>query len=174
MSLSITTIIAAIRRYCARLLGRQSKIGSLSYPDLGYSSALDYWHDRVLPNYRRYREVGNRENAIATAQTLWNLCEWSWHDVNPGQDTRGSNKYRRHTKRLFNACPELCLIQDIAEIDKHRGLSRPSVNVIEIVGAGSPGGTLFTSGPLGADQRTPESTLAIKTAMEKFTSLTTC
>jgi hypothetical protein len=69
------------------------------------------------------------------------------------------------------ACPELCLIQDIAEIDKHRGLSRPSVNVIEIVGAGSPGGTLFTSGPFGMDQRTPESTLAIMTADGKIYKL---
>ena len=103
----------------------------------------DYWGKDVLPAYKRFVDLPNRENALNLAQVAWNLHDRMWHSENPGVNPRDDEKgYKSFRERLFQACPELSLVQDVAESIKHTGLSRRSVKLKNIEGLGSPGGKI--------------------------------
>jgi hypothetical protein len=155
-------VFTGIRTWFQGLLRTKAK-RAVRYVDLGYTSAVVYLQLEVLPTYSHFRKAETRENAIAAAQEIWHLCEWYWHDSHPGEDTLRSKKYRRFVKSLCQACPELRLIQDIAESNKHRGLSRGSVVVKGISGVGSIGGIGDVITPLGTLTGPHPSTLALVT-----------
>jgi hypothetical protein len=119
--------------------------------ELGATSAASYFALNAAPAYSRFQRVSNRENAMSLASVLWDTAGWLWSDCHPGIDRR---KHQRDAdafdKDLFNRCPDLKLIRDLAEATKHGGeLSRKSVTVTGLSGSGSPGGTLFASTPFG-------------------------
>jgi hypothetical protein len=61
------------------------------------------------------------------------------------RETRAKDKF---TADLIAACPELGLVRDLAEADKHHGLGRPSVTLEGLEGSQG-GGILESFGPLG-------------------------
>jgi hypothetical protein len=132
--------------------------------DLGLTSARDYLDQQVAPAHARYRDVPSRENAIKTAAALWDTVGWLWSDLNPGLDRKNAGAQAgAFDKSLFQKCPALVLIRDLADAAKHGGeLSRSSVVVTAISGSGSPGGTSYISSPLGTLQSTPACTLRIE------------
>src|SRR5215469_5873267 len=128
--------------------------------DIGYTSALDYWHRAANPAYMRFRDTPTKENAIECAQAIEDLRGWRWRDLHAGIDPRAQPQvYEAHTRNLFAACPDLAPIRDIAESAKHGGeLGRGSVRVKSIKGSGI-GGIEQVSSPFGMHERKPECTL---------------
>lgn len=113
------------------------------YPDIGYGDVRDYWKKEVLPAYERFVALPNRKNALDLAEVAWSLHDRMWHDKNPHVDPHADPKrYEGFRDELFKVCPELALVRDVAEIIKHGGLSRQSVQVKKIEGTGSPGGKI--------------------------------
>jgi hypothetical protein len=97
-----------------------------------YNSTFDGWLDGANPAYMRFKALPSRENAVKTAEAIENLRELYWHES-------GSNltKPAFSEGRLFARCPELELIQDLAELAKHGGrLRRGNVKVKAITGSG--------------------------------------
>jgi hypothetical protein len=135
----------------------------LAKVEFGPTSARDYLDQHVAPAYSHFLSVSNRENAIALANALWGNVGWLWSDRYPGVDRRKEKAAAdAFDADLFGRCPDLKLIRDLADATKHGGeLNRKDVAVKGISGSGSPGGTLFTFGPLGMSQSTPECTLRI-------------
>jgi hypothetical protein len=131
---------------------------------IGYASAREMLDSVVTPAYSQFLKIQSRENAIEVAQAVWNMTDRRWYDLNPGTDPRSDpNRYKAFKADLTIACPELALIQDIAESAKHGGqLERGSVKVRVITGAGSPGGTVYVFSPLGMNQFTPECQLVVE------------
>jgi hypothetical protein len=147
--------------------------------DFGPKSASDYFISHVMPANTRFQSISSHENAISLVKALWDTAGWLWSDRNPGLDRRREQaKAEAFDTDLFNRCPELALVRDVAEAAKHGGeLSRGSVAVTGISGSGSPGGTSFKSEPFGpvgerssgpfggmVVESTPECTLRIDTA----------
>jgi hypothetical protein len=88
---------------------------------------------------------------------------WIWTDLHPGIDERDAKAAAKvlSDDRLAR-CSDLALVRDLADAEKHGGeLGRSTVVAKGISGSRSPGGTSFTSSPLGTLQLTPESTLKI-------------
>jgi hypothetical protein len=133
---------------------------ALNDVNIGYGSALDCWHDAACPAYSRFREASTRENAIKCAEAIENIRGWFWRETYPGIDHRNEPaQYAAFNQQLFQACPELELIKDIAESAKHGGqLGRSSVKVLRIEGCGL-GGVEYVCDPLGTHERKPECTL---------------
>jgi hypothetical protein len=128
--------------------------------NLGFGSALDYWHQITNRAFMRFKEAPTRENAIECAKAIEDLRDWLWTKENPGVDSRAMpDVYRTFNQGLFAECPDLAIIKDIAEFAKHGGqLGRGSVMVKEIEGAGI-GGLSHEGGPLGNYDRKPVCTL---------------
>jgi hypothetical protein len=129
----------------------------------GPTSARDHLGMHAMPAFSRFQKVSNLENAIDLAKTLWDTTGWLWSDGNPGVDRRDRQlEAKAFDEDLFRRCPDLRLIRDLAEANKHGGeLSRANVIVSGISGCGSPGGTLYTSTPFGMTEGTPKCTLQI-------------
>ena len=128
-----------------------------TYPQIGFSDARAQLNEVLIPAYRRFNERGTRVHTLEVAQAAWALHERLWHD---GGCTPILERFRAD---LFNACPELRLMRDVAETGKHTGLRRTNVLVERITGSENPGGTLEISGPLGNYTTKPTCTLTIET-----------
>jgi hypothetical protein len=119
------------------------------YPQIGLDSAHLHFGDILLPAYRDWEQAQTRANALAIAQSAWQLCERYWHDKGcPGTITA-------FRESLSKSCPELKLMRDYAETGKHSGLTRPSVQLVSITGFENPGGTLTISPGLSSDPTVP-------------------
>jgi hypothetical protein len=106
---------------------------TVQYVDLGYRSAKELWAEVVLPAYERFKADPSRANAIIASVFAWQIQDWIWHDQHPGEDTRDSkDQYKQFQEKLFNDCPELTWVRDVADAGKHRGLGRPMVEVREV------------------------------------------
>jgi hypothetical protein len=119
--------------------------------EFGPRSASDYLGLHVMPAHSRFLKISNQENAISLAKALWDSTGWLWSDRHPGVDRRDQQTAARaFDDDLFRRCPDLQLLRDLADATKRGGdLNRPSVIVTGVSGCGSPGGTAFTSNPLG-------------------------
>jgi hypothetical protein len=155
-----------------------SRISVMKKIDIGLRRASDHFASHVLPANTRFQDIPSRENAISLAKALWETNGWLWSDRNPGVDRRADlGKAKTFDDDLFERCPDLQLVRDVAEAAKHGGeLKRESVVVKEISGVGSPGGTQCVAqifgpngerrdGPFGGMMvpSTPECTLSIET-----------
>jgi hypothetical protein len=94
------------------------------YVDFGFTSAREFWGEVVLPAYEQFNAKPNRANAITASVHTWQVHDWIWHELHPGQDTYGHEPYKQFQNALFSDCRELAWIRDVAEASKHRGLSR--------------------------------------------------
>jgi hypothetical protein len=117
----------------------------------GATSASDYFGVHVVPAYLRFQKVLNLDNATALAKALWETTGWLSSGRNPGVDRRDQKGMAdAFDNDLFERCPDLRLFRDLADAAKHGGeLSRASVVVNGVSGCGSPGGTSYTSNPIG-------------------------
>jgi hypothetical protein len=110
-------------------------------PDIGFNNSSDYLEQRVLPLVAAYSKSPKRASAVELAVALWHLHDHLWHD-------RGKpDPKKKFTANLMAACPELGLVRDLAEADKHHELGRPSVT-LEGLGGSEGGGILESFGPL--------------------------
>ena len=112
----------------------------IKYPNIGFENARTYLDEVLAPAYRQFTERETRANTLRVAEAGWAIHERLWHDLGRVPPL---NEFRA---RLFEDCPELRLMRDIAEIGKHTGLSRDDVIVDRITGAENPGGISETSG----------------------------
>jgi hypothetical protein len=96
---------------------------TVTYVDLGFTSARQFLDEMVLPAYDRFRADNSRQAAMNTAILAWHLVDWLWHDRHPGVDTRGP-RFSAFRGGLIAICPELALVRDIADASRHRGLGR--------------------------------------------------
>lgn len=99
---------------------------AVQYVDFGITSARQFWDENVVPVSERFKAQPNRANAIDASVSAWHVHEWIWHEHHPGTDTRQNIDYRNFQADLFNACPQIAWIRDVADAGKHRGLGRPA------------------------------------------------
>ena len=94
---------------------------------------------------------------------FWDTAGWLWSDRHPGVNHQKQKAVADvFDADLFERCPDVKLIRDLADATKHGGeLNGKTVTVKGISGSGSPGGMGFTTSPLGTLQSTPEGTLQI-------------
>jgi hypothetical protein len=92
--------------------------------DFGFMCAREFWVEVVLSSYEQFRAEPNRANAITASGHAWHVHEWIWHEQHPGDETRDNDDYKNFRTRLFDDCPELAWIRDVADAGKHRGLGR--------------------------------------------------
>jgi hypothetical protein len=104
---------------------------TVQYVDFGFTSAREYWGEVVLPAYECFRADPSRGKAIIASFPAWHILDWIWHELHPGEDTRGKD-YTSFQEKLINDCPELAWIRDVADAGKHRGLGRLTVEVREV------------------------------------------
>jgi hypothetical protein len=105
---------------------------TVQYVDFGFTSAREFWSELVLPSHERFKADPSRANAMIASLVAWHVQDWIWHDQRPGEDTRNSKDYPLFQAKLFNDCPELAWIRDVADAGKHRGLGRPTLEVREV------------------------------------------
>jgi hypothetical protein len=115
----------------------------VAYVDIGISDAKAFWRLIVLPDVGDFKSnPADARFGLHVAEALWHVHEWLWHDQNPHSDTRAA-EYKSFQRELFVKCPELSWMRDVAETAKHRGLSRPGIEVERIalkLGRGGSGG----------------------------------
>jgi hypothetical protein len=135
--------------------------------DFGPKSAGDYFGVHVIPAHQRFLRISDLENAMTAAKALSETVGWLWSDRHPGVD-RGKapvEDVKAFDNDLFERCPDLRLLRDLADAAKHGGeLSNPRVTVTGLSGSGSPGGTISTTTMFGTHESTPECTLRIEHA----------
>jgi hypothetical protein len=123
-------------------------------PQIGFAKASLYLHDALLPAYSRFQRAQKVAIALDVAQHAWALHERLWHD-------QGCKpKLQKFRAELFKRCPELQLMQDLAEAGKHVELSRKGVQLVSITGAENPGGVWQISDPFGQRNVAGQCTLA--------------
>jgi hypothetical protein len=107
---------------------------TVQYVDFGFTSAREYWAEVVLPAYECFKADPSRGKAIIASFPAWHIQDWIWHEQHPGEDTRNSNKeYTQFQEKLFDDCPELTWIRDVADAGKHRGLGRSTLEVRKVI-----------------------------------------
>jgi hypothetical protein len=106
---------------------------TVQYVNFGFTSAKEYWDEVLLPAYERFNAEPSRGNAIMASLPAWHIQDWIWHQQHPGTDTRNSKDYTQFHDKLFDDCPELAWIRDVADAGKHCGLGRPTLEVREAV-----------------------------------------
>ena len=126
-----------------------------TYPQIGLGDALQYLNDVLYPAFTRFRKRQTRATALEVAQAAWALHERLWHDNGCKPD---KTQFRAN---LFNACPELKLIRDYAEIGKHFGLDRSNARHFEITGSENPGGIEEISDLFGQRTVVPTCTMTM-------------
>jgi hypothetical protein len=94
---------------------------TVRYVNFGFRSAEDYWLEVLLPAYERFNAEPSRGNGIMVSFPAWHIQEWIWHEQHPGADIRNSKDYTQFNDKLFNDCPELAWIRDVADAGKHCG-----------------------------------------------------
>jgi hypothetical protein len=105
---------------------------TVQYVDFGFTSAKEFWDEVVLPAYECFKTEPSRGKAIIASFAAWHIHDWRWHDQHPGEDTRNSKGYTRFQEKLFDECPELMWIRDVADAGKHRGLGRSTLEVRQV------------------------------------------
>jgi hypothetical protein len=100
-------------------------MSSVNYVDIGLNSVEEYWDHVVVPSVKVFHDKPSPGSAFGAALSLWHVCDWVWHELNPGQQGRGK-KFKRFRSRFVKACPELGWLGDIADTGKHRGLDHPT------------------------------------------------
>jgi hypothetical protein len=106
---------------------------TVRYVNFGFNSAKEYWAEVLLPAYERFNAEPSRGNAIMASFPAWHIQEWVWHQQHPGAETRNSKDYTQFHDTLFDDCPELAWIRDVADAGKHCGLGRSTLEVREAV-----------------------------------------
>src|SRR5205085_3430779 len=109
---------------------RQRK--SVRYIELGVPSARAFWENIVLPNYEQLNKDPCPASVFNAAQAAWHMKDWIWHDQHRGEETRNNKEHVAFEAKLFDDCPELAWIRDVADGSKHCGLTRDSVTVREL------------------------------------------
>jgi hypothetical protein len=105
---------------------------TVQYVDFGFTSAREYWDEVVIPAYECFKENPSRGNAIIASLPAWHIQDWIWHENHLGEDTRNNKDYTQFQNKLFDDCPQLPWIHDVADASKHRGLRRATLKVREI------------------------------------------
>ena len=90
----------------------------------GFPTAKDFWEGVVLANYQRLSSDLSPASYFNAAQAAWHLKDWIWHEQHPGENTRSNKDHEAFEAKLFQDCPELAWIRDVADASKHCGLSR--------------------------------------------------
>jgi hypothetical protein len=106
---------------------------TVHYVDFGFTSAREYWAEVVLPAYECFKADPSRGKAIIASFPAWHVQDWIWHEQHPGEDIRNSKDHTQFQEKLFDDCPELTWIRDVADAGKHRGLGRSTVEVYEVI-----------------------------------------
>lgn len=111
-------------------------VRSVTYRDIGYASAQEFWDEIVLASAGRFETQPTRAHAMAVAIYVSHFLDWVFHEKYPGQDTGGNQAYAAFKRTHYTACPELVWLQDLADIAKHRGLGRAGVSLKQLTGSG--------------------------------------
>jgi hypothetical protein len=121
------------KNIAAILAAVQSARGkTVQYIDFGFTSAREFWDEVVLPAYECFKANPSRGSAIIASFPAWHIQDWIWHEKHLGEDTRNNANYTRFQDKLFNDCPELPWIRDVADAGKRRGLGRSTLKVREV------------------------------------------
>jgi hypothetical protein len=107
--------------------------GSLIYVDIGIVSGKDYWDKLVVPSVEEFQTHRSVHTGMAAASSLWHVHEWIWYDQHPDINSWGSKDYKAFCAKIVRDCPELEWLQDLTNIGKHRGLTRPISSDVSIV-----------------------------------------
>jgi hypothetical protein len=102
---------------------------TLTYIDLGLSSAQEFWTQVVLPDFEEYESQPCGRHAIHAAGSAWHLLEWVFREQQPAGTNEDLGQFRKDV--INKDCPELGFLRDLAEAVKHRGL-RPPGKVKEV------------------------------------------
>ena len=116
---------------------------------IGIGSSYDFFFEVAWPNYLAVERNPSPISALNAAWPFWHLHEWYFWEHHPSASNADLRRYVDQV--LFQDCPELGWLRDIAEAGKHFKLNRstPPVKVRAISVREEFSGTLGDA-PLGA------------------------
>ena len=91
----------------------------VSYIDIGYQSAQEFWDEIVLASEGRFKTDPTRAHAMAVAIYVTHFLDWVFCEKNPGEDVAGV-AYAACRQRHHKACPPLAWLADLAEVPQRR------------------------------------------------------
>ena len=98
------------------------------------SSAYDYLDELLRPAYADFiKDALSSRKAITCVLYAWHLNDWIWAQHKTElQKNPGLKKKRDYTQFLFAMCPELEVLQDLANGSKHLKSDRSTVEDTEL------------------------------------------
>lgn len=97
--------------------------------NIGINSAKDFYRQIATPNFREFARKDDLVTAINTAYAMWHLAEWIFYELKVYTPHKRNDREKYLYGDLRKLCPDIVVMQDLAETGKHRKLRRDDMMV---------------------------------------------